>query len=66
MKKSAFLNKKYGDIRSVYVFVNTPEQYEDIYRILITGVLIVGFELSRGDDKINEFLTYQLLITRNN
>lgn len=50
-----FLNKKYGDIRSIYVLAHTPEQGEDIYRILINGVLIVGFELSRGDEQINEF-----------
>lgn len=49
-----FLNEKYGKIISVYVLAHTPEQGEDIYRILINGVLIVGFELSRGDDQLNE------------
>lgn len=50
----SFLNEKYGEVRTVYVLAHTPEQGEDIYRILINGVLIVGFALSKYDAQIND------------
>ncbi|WP_140919015.1 hypothetical protein [Limnobaculum xujianqingii] len=49
-----FLNKHYGEIQSVYVLTQTPEQSEDIYRLIINGDLVVGFELSRVNDQISE------------
>ncbi|ROP60171.1 hypothetical protein EDF81_3011 [Enterobacter sp. BIGb0383] len=51
---TGFLNDKYGHINSVYVLAHTPEQGEDIYRVLINGILIVGFELSKSDNQVNE------------
>ncbi|AWH88639.1 hypothetical protein [Limnobaculum parvum] len=49
-----FLNKQYGNIRSVYALAHTPEQGVDIYRLIINGNLIIGFELSHIDNQISE------------
>lgn len=48
------LGEMYGEIKSVYVLTHTPEQGEDIYRLLVNGNFIVGFEQSRKDKKISE------------
>lgn len=48
------LDEMIGEIKSVYVLAHTPEQGEDIYRLIVNGDFVVGFELSRIDNKINE------------
>ncbi|WP_392565249.1 hypothetical protein RHO15_06465 [Utexia brackfieldae] len=48
------LSEMYGEIKSVYVLTHTPDQAEDIYRLIVNGDFIVGFELSRIDNKISE------------
>jgi hypothetical protein len=46
----AALNKIAADIRSAFILSHIPEQGEDIYRILLNGDKIVGFELQRNDN----------------
>ncbi|WP_159566198.1 hypothetical protein [Budvicia diplopodorum] len=57
----SFLNERYGEIKSVYVLANTPDQGEDIYKLIINGKLIVGFELSRIDGKISDISEMSVL-----
>jgi hypothetical protein len=38
-----------SNIRTAYVLAHTPEQGEDIFRILVNGESIVGFDLQQGD-----------------
>jgi len=49
-----FLNARYEDISSAFILCHTPEQGEDLYRILVNGKVIVGFDLSRVDGQISE------------
>jgi hypothetical protein len=34
-----------GEVASAYVLVHTPEQGEDVFRILVNGERIIGFDL---------------------
>ena len=45
-----FLRGRYCEIRSVFVLTHTTEQAEDIYRLIVNGDYIVGFELSKIDN----------------
>lgn len=49
-----FLTEKYGVVRSAYVLNDTPEQGVNIYRILVNGSFVVGFEFSREDEVISD------------
>ncbi|ETF02388.1 hypothetical protein W822_14700 [Advenella kashmirensis W13003] len=51
---SRFLNARYGYISTAFIRCQTPEQGEDLYRILINGKVIVGFDLSMVDGEISE------------
>ena len=41
-----------GKVDSVYILAHTPEQDEDIFRILVNGKTVVGFELPRHAEEI--------------
>lgn len=38
-----------SDGNAFYVLSDTPEQFEDVFRILVDDRYVVGFELPRGD-----------------
>ncbi|WP_139541137.1 hypothetical protein [Klebsiella spallanzanii] len=56
-----FLTEKYGEVRSAYALSDTPEQGKNIYRILVNGAFIVGFELSMEDGKISDVFECSVL-----
>jgi hypothetical protein len=39
------LRKVFGDIHTMYALSHTPEQGEDIFRILVNGETVIGFDL---------------------
>ncbi|MGP6381694.1 hypothetical protein ACTZGB_19555 [Yersinia bercovieri] len=49
-----FLNKKFSPVKSAYLLAYTPEQGEDIYRILVNGCIVIEFEISKFDSKISD------------
>ncbi|MDN0125333.1 hypothetical protein QVN60_19525 [Yersinia aleksiciae] len=49
-----FLNQKFSPVKSAYLLAHTPEQGEDIYRILVNGCIVIEFEISRLDSTISD------------
>ena len=39
------VRKIFGDIKTIYALSHTPEQGEDIFRVLVNGERIIGFDL---------------------
>jgi hypothetical protein len=39
------VRRLYGDFKTCYVLGHTPEQGEDVFRILVDGEKIIGFDL---------------------
>jgi len=56
-----FLRGRYCEIKSVFVLTHTPEQAEDIYRLIINGNYVVGLELSRIDNEISDVFYMSVL-----
>lgn len=56
-----FLTEKYGEVRSAYALSDTPEQGGNIYRILVNGASVVGFELSMEDEEISDVFEWSVL-----
>lgn len=57
----AFLNKRYGEIKSVYVLEQAQEQDEDVYKLIVNSKLVVSFKLSRTDEKISDISDLSVL-----
>lgn len=45
------LESRYPDMKTAYIIGWTPEQGEDIYRVLIDASTIAGVEVDRNDDE---------------
>ena len=39
------IKKNFGNIKSIYALSHTPEQGEDIFRFLLNGEKVIGFDL---------------------
>ena len=57
----SFLNKRYNEIKSVYVLAQIQEQDEDIYKLIVNSKLVVSFKLSRTDDSISDISEISVL-----
>ncbi|GKX52353.1 hypothetical protein [Budvicia aquatica] len=57
----SFLNKRYNEIKSVYVLAQIQEQDEDIYKLIVNSKLVVSFKLSRTDESINDISEISVL-----
>jgi len=50
------LIERYGNFRSAYILTHTPEQDEDVFRILIDGKEVVGFDYLHEKGDINNYI----------
>lgn len=57
----SFLNKRYNEIKSVYVLAQIQEQDEDIYKLIVNSKLVVSFKLSRTDESISDISEISVL-----
>jgi hypothetical protein len=63
------LTQVYGNTRTAYVLGHTPGQGEDLFRILVDGKDVVGFDLQHGDEckalnvSIDAVKDYQRMLT---
>lgn len=57
----SFLNKRYNEIKSVYVLAQIQEQDEDIYKLIVNSKLVVSFKLSRTDESISDISEVSVL-----
>jgi hypothetical protein len=39
------INRIYGNIITIYALAHTPEQGEDVFRLLVNGEKVIGFDL---------------------
>ena len=46
------VRKFYGDIKTIYALSHTPEQGEDIFRVLVNGEKVIGLDLQ---DVVGQF-----------
>jgi hypothetical protein len=50
--RMSFLKNEFGDIQSAFTLSWTPEQFEDLYTILVNGQHVVYLEILRENDSL--------------
>jgi hypothetical protein len=48
----SFLKNEFGDIQSAFMLSWTPEQFENLYTILVNGLHVVYLEILRENDSL--------------
>jgi len=49
------LMERISKVHSAFVLTWTPEQYEDIFTILVNGVCVVSFEVSKINSTVTDY-----------
>lgn len=49
------LEGKFGKIESAFILSWTPEQYEDLYTVLVGGKYVVSFEVSKNNLELVDY-----------
>lgn len=54
------LRRVYGPVECAYVLSHTPEQGEDVFRIVVDGKIVLGFSFQRDGGEIQDLTTFSV------